>query len=218
MKRLVTAFPHGPGSGCFPADRVSAVANLRETQKLMTRRLLLDHGLTLFFEKGYSSTTIDDIAAAAGTTRTTFYQHFPSKSQLMQALITDVDDILTGADDPPLAEVVERGERALIEQWLNRKFEQWAAIRSYLVAAYQAAAMEPEIQAALEAWFAATTGAMQDGLDRAGRFDAESRHIRCVLAFGQFEFLARRWLRTGWTFDRDTALRALTDSWAHLLA
>ncbi|WP_436529492.1 TetR/AcrR family transcriptional regulator [Actinoplanes sp. HUAS TT8] len=194
------------------------MANLRETQKLMTRRLLLDHGLTLFQEKGYASTTIDEIAAAAGTTRTTFYLHFPSKSQLMQALITEVDDILTGADDPSLAEVVERGERELIEQWISRKFEQWASIRAYLVAAYQASAMEPEIAAALEAWFKTTTGAMREGLDRAGRFDPETRNIRCVLAFGQFEFLARRWLRTGWTFDRGAALTAMTDSWCHLLA
>ncbi len=194
------------------------MANLRETQKQMTRRLLLDRGLALFHDKGYPTTTIDEIAAAAGTTRTTFYLHFPSKSQLMRALITDVDDILTGADDPPLAEVVERGDRALIEQWINRKFDQWEAIRSYLVAAYQAAAIEPEIAAALEAWFKATTGAMHEGLNRAGRFDPASRNIRCVLAFGQFEFLARRWLRTGWTFDRDTALKALTDSWQHLLA
>jgi AcrR family transcriptional regulator len=199
------------------ADRVAAVANLRATQKLMTRRLLLDHGLTLFHDKGYASTTIDEIAAAAGTTRTTFYLHFASKSQLMRALITDVADILTGADDPPLAEVVERGDRALIEQWIDRKFDQWTSIRSYLVAAYQAAAIEPEIAAALETWFTATTGAMQDGLDRAGRFDTASRNVRCVLAFGQFEFVARRWLRNGWTLDRDTTLRSLTDSWCHLL-
>jgi AcrR family transcriptional regulator len=196
---------------------VFAVANLRETQKLMTRRLLLDHGLTLFRDKGYAATTIDEIAVSAGTTRTTFYLHFPSKSQLMQALIADVDHVLTGADDPPLTEVVERGDRALVEQWLNRKFDQWASIQAYLVAAYQAAATEPDINAALEAWFKTTTSAMQEGLNRAGRFDAGSRNVRCVLAFGQFEFLARRWLKTGWTFDRDTCVTSLTDSWCHLL-
>jgi AcrR family transcriptional regulator len=193
------------------------VANLREAQKLMTRRLLLDRGLALFHEKGYATTTVDEIAAAAGTTRTTFYLHFPSKSQLMRALITEVEAILTGADDPPLAEVVERGDRDLIERWIGRKFDQWESIRSYLVAAYQASALDPEIAAALEAWFRTTTGAMHEGLDRADRFDPASRNIRCVLAFGQFEFLARRWLRTGWTLDRDIALKSLTDSWFHLL-
>jgi AcrR family transcriptional regulator len=80
---------------------VAAAANLREARKLMTRRLLLDRGLALFHEKGCATTTVDEIAAAAGTTRTTFYLHFPSKSQLMRALITEVGAILTGADDPP---------------------------------------------------------------------------------------------------------------------
>jgi len=50
--------------------------------------------------------TVDEIAASAGTTRTTFYQHFASKSQLMQAVIRDVDEIFTTADDPPLAMVI----------------------------------------------------------------------------------------------------------------
>ena len=36
-----------------------------------------------------AAATIDEIAASAGTTRTTFYLHFPSKAQLIQALIED---------------------------------------------------------------------------------------------------------------------------------
>ncbi|GAA2684479.1 TetR/AcrR family transcriptional regulator [Actinoplanes palleronii] len=184
----------------------------------MTRRLLLDHGLALFQDKGYAATTVDEIAASAGTTRTTFYLHFPSKSQLMQALVEDLDDIRTADDDPPLAEVVARGDRALIEQWLNRKFDQWGAVRAHLVAAYQAAAIEPEIKATVETWFETVTSALHEGLDRAGRFDAASRPIRSMLAFGQFEYVARRWLSTGWTVDRTICLRTLSDSWCHLLA
>jgi AcrR family transcriptional regulator len=48
------------------------MATLREVQKQQTRQLLLDTGLELFESKGYAATTIDDIAAGAGTTRTTF--------------------------------------------------------------------------------------------------------------------------------------------------
>ncbi|BBH71453.1 hypothetical protein ACTI_81380 [Actinoplanes sp. OR16] len=193
------------------------MANLRATQKQMTRRLLLDHGLSLFRTKGYAAATIDEIAAGAGTTRTTFYLHFPSKSSLMKALIEDVRDILDAVDDPPLAEVVERGDPALVEQWLARRFDQWPAIGPYLRSAYQAAAIEPEINARLTAWFEATTSAMHDGLNRADRFDAATRHVRCMLAFGQFEHVARRWFEQGWTFDRDVTLRTMTDSWRNLL-
>jgi AcrR family transcriptional regulator len=193
------------------------VASLRETQKLQTRQLLLDRALHLFGSKGYAATTIDDIAASVGTTRTTFYQHFASKSQLMQAVIRMVDEIFTTADDPSLAVVVERGERGLVEAWLERKFDQWVVVRRHLTATYQAAAIDPEIQGSLDAWLEDVAGAIREGLDRADRFDAASRRVRAVLAFGQLEYLAKRWLRVGWAVDREICLQTLTDSWCHLL-
>ena len=63
------------------------MASLREAQKEMTRRMILDAGLELFSTKGYLATTVEDIAGAVGTTRVTFYAHFPSKSELMKALM-----------------------------------------------------------------------------------------------------------------------------------
>lgn len=39
-------------------------------------------GLTMFLERGFDETTIDDIAAAAGIGRRTFFRYFPSKSDL----------------------------------------------------------------------------------------------------------------------------------------
>src|SRR5688500_189011 len=106
----------------------------------MTRELLLKEGLAQFEAKGYGATTVDDIAAAAGTTRTTFYMHFSSKAQLLGELITVVNDILISSDDPPLAEVVASGDRAQIRTWLSRKIDQWPEIRPYVTAAHEAAA------------------------------------------------------------------------------
>ena len=40
-------------------------------------------GLRLFSEKGYQDTTVDDIAAAARVSRTTFFRYFDSKSDLL---------------------------------------------------------------------------------------------------------------------------------------
>lgn len=193
------------------------MATLRELQKSQTRQLLLDKALELFESKGFAPTTVDDIAAAAGTTRTTFYQHFSSKSQLMQDVIRDVDQMFTMADDPPLSLVIERGERALVEAYLDRKFDQWALVGRHLTATYQAAAIDPEIQATPDAWLEAVAGAIDEGLTAADRFDAATRRIRADLAFGQLEYLAKRWLRAGWAVDREVCLQTLTDSWCHLL-
>jgi hypothetical protein len=104
----------------------------------------------------------------------------------------EIDDIFTGADDPPLATVCERGERALVEAWLARKFDQWVVVRPRLGRSRVA---EP-----------------------ADRFAAATRRVGAVLAFGQLEYLAKRWLRVGWAVDREICLRTLTDSWCHLLA
>lgn len=194
------------------------MATLREAQKQQTRQLLLNTGLELFESKGYAATTIDDIAAGAGTTRTTFYLHFPSKAQLMGEVVKTVDAILTSVDDPSLSTVVELGTRDLIRTWLNRKFDQWEATRPYLHAVYQAAPMEPEVANVLEDWFRDVAADMSAGLDRANRFDESSRRIRCVLAFGQLEYLSQRWISTGWFVDRGTCLETLTDSWLHLLS
>lgn len=192
------------------------VSTLRAAQKQMTYDLFLAKGLELFGAKGYTATTVDDIASAAGSTRTTFYLHFASKAELMSALLERVDEILTSADDPPLPEVVESGSPALIHAWLDRKFSQWDEIKPYLTASYQAM-HEEDVVARTEQWFESAVGQMTDGLDRAGRFDASVRRIRCVLAFGQLEYLSRRYFSVGWTIPREICLAELTDSWVHLL-
>ena len=193
------------------------MATLRDRQKQQTRELLQGAALELFEAKGYAATTIDEIAVAATTTRATFYLHFASKADLMKSLIARADVILTEVDDPPLADVVASGRRELIEQYLSRKFDQWAVIRPYVVTANQAAPSEPDVAEVLESWFDHTADAMHEGLNRADRFEADTRHIRCVLAFGELEYLSRRWFQLGWFVPRDVCLRVLTDSWCTLL-
>jgi AcrR family transcriptional regulator len=192
--------------------------SLREAQKRMTRELLLKEGLAQFEAKGYGATTVDDIAAAAGTTRTTFYMHFPSKAQLLRELITVVNTILTTSDDPPLSAVVASGDRVQIRTWLSRKFDQWPEIRPYVTAAHEARASDADIQEAVDQWFEGAIGDIEEGLNRADRFEASTRRIRGVLAFGQLEFSSVRWMRHGWDVGRDEALELMTDSWCALLA
>ena len=183
----------------------------------MTRNLLLEKGLELFNSQGYSATTIDDIAAGVGTTRTTFYLHFPSKGDLVRSLVETVNDILTSVDDPSLTDVVASNDRRLIREFLSHKFDQWIDIKPYITATHQAAAVEPDIQTTIDQWFDGAIAEIEAGLDRANRFDPSVRRIRCALAFGELEFISRRWMRLGWTVDREIALDAMTDSWCHLL-
>lgn len=193
------------------------MATLREAQKQMTRRRLLEEGLAAFAEQGYSGTTIDDIATRVGATRATFYLHFGSKAELVRALVERTNEMLTSVDNPSLAEVVASGQRAQVKTWLGHKFDQWADIKDYVTVSHQAAAVEPDIQDSIDAWFEEAIGSMLQGLEAAGRFDAASRRIRCTLAFGQLEFLSVRWFRHGWVVERDVALETMTESWCNLL-
>lgn len=193
------------------------MVGLRKAQKEMTRKLLLDKGLELFNSQGYAATTVDDIANAVGTTRTTFYLHFPSKGDLVRSLVETADEMLTSIDDPSLTDVIASNDRELIRVFLGHKFDQWADIKPYITATHQAAAVEPDIQTTIDQWFDHAIDDIEAGLNKTNRFAPETRRVRCALAFGELEFLSRRWMRLGWTVDREVALETMVDSWCHLL-
>ncbi|MCL8024851.1 TetR/AcrR family transcriptional regulator [Nocardioides bruguierae] len=56
---------------------------LREENAARTRRTILDVALGLFLDHGYESTTMEEIAAAAGVGSSTLYRYFASKDLLL---------------------------------------------------------------------------------------------------------------------------------------
>lgn len=61
------------------------------------RRQLLDVACTVFAERGFHATAMDDVASAAGVTKPVLYQHFPSKRALYVELLDDVGHQLLDA-------------------------------------------------------------------------------------------------------------------------
>ena len=59
---------------------------IREAQKELTRRRLMDAGLEIFNEKGFDAATVEEITDRANAGRTTFYSHFTSKSDIAIAI------------------------------------------------------------------------------------------------------------------------------------
>ncbi|WP_258382651.1 TetR family transcriptional regulator [Streptomyces sp. NTH33] len=73
----------------------SAAGSRAAAQRLRMRRELAAAAMELFSTKGYEATTVDEIAAAAGVARRTFFRHFRSKEE---AIFPDHDDTLIRAE------------------------------------------------------------------------------------------------------------------------
>ncbi|GAA3887118.1 TetR family transcriptional regulator [Streptomyces sedi] len=70
---------------------VKSARSQHSTQRRKVRGDLASAALELFATKGYEATTVDEIAAAAGVARRTFFRHFRSKEE---AIFPDHDDTL----------------------------------------------------------------------------------------------------------------------------
>lgn len=57
--------------------------------KAIIRRRLLDASMTLFSELGYEATTFGDLAAEADVGRTTIYEYFSDKEDLLASLVEE---------------------------------------------------------------------------------------------------------------------------------
>ena len=85
------------------------------------RRQLLTVALRVFAERGYHSTSMNDLADAAGVTKPVLYQHFRSKRALYLELLEDVGEQLRDAIDKATTEAgtpreqVHAGFRAYFE-------------------------------------------------------------------------------------------------------
>jgi TetR/AcrR family transcriptional regulator, cholesterol catabolism regulator len=59
---------------------------MREEISAYKRDRILEEAVKLFYERGFSGTTLDDIAGKLGVTKPFIYTHFRSKVELLQAI------------------------------------------------------------------------------------------------------------------------------------
>src|ERR1700760_4199412 len=63
-----------------------SVTPMREEITAYKRERILEEAVKLFYERGFSGTTLDDIAGKLGVTKPFIYTHFRSKVELLEAI------------------------------------------------------------------------------------------------------------------------------------
>jgi AcrR family transcriptional regulator len=63
--------------------------NIAVPVSLSTRDKILYHSINLFAEKGFTDTSVREIAAAVGLRESSIYNHFPSKNAILEYILED---------------------------------------------------------------------------------------------------------------------------------
>lgn len=90
----------------------TAATGLRERKRLETHARIQSEAMRLFLAGGFETTTLDDIAAAAGVSRRTLFHYFSSKEEIVFAAKADFPNLIVQAinrrpADEPLLTMVE---------------------------------------------------------------------------------------------------------------
>lgn len=80
---------------------------LRDRKKIKTRLSVQQEAMRLFREQGYRETTVEQIAAAAEISPSTFFRYFPSKESVVLADLYDPLLIETFLAQPPDLSILE---------------------------------------------------------------------------------------------------------------
>ncbi|WP_322053024.1 TetR/AcrR family transcriptional regulator [Paraburkholderia bannensis] len=210
--------------GVIVAAMTEQRKNQRQIQKEATRQRILSTALELFVSRGYVATTVDDIAAAANTTRVTFYSHFESRRELMRALIDELNSILDRHDEPGrhstaslLVAAVHEGSREKLGSWLREQAARWPLIKPYLLAVNEAAAVDAEIRSLMRSWIEEVVADICEGLDAANRYEPGTRHFRGELAYVALDQTALAWMRGELDLTAEPALEVLAEMWWKML-
>jgi AcrR family transcriptional regulator len=107
---------------------------LTERNKQRTRRELAEAAARLFIDKGYASTTVQDIVDAADVSPRTFFRYFPSKEDVITAIASiTMDDAIDHLAGHEPSEVLGSALRAMLTAALSPVCEDPEASRAFQV-------------------------------------------------------------------------------------
>ena len=151
--------------------------DLRAAHTRRTRAAIRAAALALTRERGYTAMTIDDVAALAGVSRRTVFNHFSSKVEL-----------LVVGPETPEAEAIEAfvaGSGPLLEDLGTLLISGAQALepeRAWLMAFPQIVRDNPEVERAVHERFQAVERVLEDAASRRLGLPSSAPQVRAVLA------------------------------------
>lgn len=95
------------------------------------RNQILESALTVFSRKGFGESRVDDISAAAGISRATFYRYFDGKDDVFDALIDLMSSEVIGAAEHAGAVTPDKAGRETLRTWISELIaitERWSTL------------------------------------------------------------------------------------------
>jgi AcrR family transcriptional regulator len=189
--------------------------SLREGQKLLTRRLLLEAAQRVFVQRGYGATTVDDIVKAAGASRATFYLHFANKAEVMAAIFQSLM--------PATAEYWRNLDRSLgsrkdLRGWLEQAIGWWEKHREILPALHEASAADSKLAAQQYQGVRKLTDELTGYFSRTRGAKKREARLRIELLISQLDDFCMKWIvQKAREADRQMVLAVLTEIWGATL-
>ncbi|GAD86788.1 TetR/AcrR family transcriptional regulator [Nocardia asteroides] len=198
----------------MPTESSGRRGSLREEQKRLTRARIVDTARSLFETQGYSDVRVDDIVAAVGCSRATFYLHFTSKGEVLRAIanegtLTSVREFYADLD-----RVLTTGSREAFAEWMTRAIYWFLTNKDMLPAWDEATALEPEFRAVAREGIMTLADSMPAYLARWPEPRRDEARLRIELLVAQLERFFTRWAMQG-TIEvtAEKAAAVLTDVW-----
>ena len=151
--------------------------DLRATQAQRTRAAIRAAALTLTRERGYAAMTVDDVAALAGVSRRTVFNHFSSKA-----------DLLVVGLEPPAPAVVEafvNGSGSLLEDLgtlLASGAESVESERGWLLSFPEIVRDNPEVERAVHERLRIVAQSLAEAAGRRLAAEPDDPRTRAVVA------------------------------------
>ena len=128
-------------------SEVTEIQSLRSQLKRLTKERLISSAVELFAKNGFRATSVGDIAKAAGTTPTTFYRYFSSKSDIARLLQDHINVDVKSTFDR--LDEVKRPTKQAIRGWLDQYDQMWQRNHVLCEAFWEATSIDPELAAEL---------------------------------------------------------------------